>query len=70
MKQPEKSDDADNLVRIVNSAAYPANIWEAFEKRFDVKIWEAYGAVDGGVMMLNAGNAPVRFIGKPLFPVP
>lgn len=67
MKQPEKPDDADNPVRIVNSAACPASIWESFEKRFGVKIWEAYGAVDsGGVMTLNAGNAPVGSIGKPL----
>jgi crotonobetaine/carnitine-CoA ligase len=66
MKQPEKSNDADNPVRVVHSAACPANLWEAFEKRFNVKIWEGYGAIDGGgVTISNAGNAPVGSVGKP-----
>ncbi len=67
MKQPEKPDDADNPVRLVNTAACPANLWEPFEKRFNVKIWEAYGAVDGGgALIFNFGNAPVGSVGKPL----
>ncbi len=66
MKQPERPDDADNPVRIVHSAACPANLWEAFEKRFQVKIWEGYGAVDGGgVTISNPGDAPVGSVGKP-----
>jgi len=65
MKQPEKPDDADNPVRLVISAACPANLWEAFEKRFNVKIWEAYGAVDGGgALTFNFGTAPVGSIGQ------
>lgn len=64
MKQPEKPDDADNPVRLVISAACPANLWEAFEKRFNVKIWEAYGAVDGPGITLNVGNAPIGSVGK------
>ena len=67
MKQPEKSDDADNPVRLVISAACPANLWEAFEKRFNLKIWEAYGAVDGGgLLIFNFGNAPIGSLGKVL----
>jgi crotonobetaine/carnitine-CoA ligase len=66
MKQPEKPDDADNPARIVNSAACPANLWEAFEKRFNVKLWEGYGAIDGGgVTISNPGDAPVGSVGKP-----
>ena len=65
MKQPAKPDDADNPVRKVISAACPANLWEAFENRFGVKIWEAYGAVDGGgVLIFNFGDAPVGSVGK------
>ena len=65
MKQPERPDDADNPVRLVISAACPANLWEAFEKRFNLKIWEAYGAVDGGgTLIFNFGNAPVGSVGK------
>lgn len=65
MKQPERPDDGDNPVRTVISAACPANLWEAFEKRYQVKIWEAYGAVDGGgVMLFNMGDGPVGSVGK------
>lgn len=65
MKQPEKANDTDNPVTTVVSAACPANMWEAFEKRFDVKIKEFYGAVDGGgVMTSNDGSAPVGSVGK------
>jgi len=66
MKQPERADDADNPVRLVISAACPASLWEPFEKRFGVKIWEAYGAVDGGGLIFNFGNAPVGSVGKPV----
>lgn len=66
MKQPEKANDGDNPVTRINSAACPANLWEAFEKRFNVTLWEGYGAVDGaGTTMMNAGNAPVGSVGKP-----
>jgi carnitine-CoA ligase len=67
MKQPERPDDTDNPVRMVLSGGCPKNIWEAFEKRFGLTIWEIYGAVDGGgINSLNLGNAPVGSIGKPI----
>ena len=67
MKQPERQDDTDNPVRLCISAACPSNLWEQFEKRFGLKIWESYGAVDGGgVMTMNLGNAPVGSVGKPV----
>ncbi|MBW1988724.1 MAG: AMP-binding protein [Deltaproteobacteria bacterium] len=66
MKQPEKPTDRDNKVRVVLSAACPANMWEPFEKRFGVKIYEGYGAVDsGGRGIMNLGTAPVGSLGKP-----
>jgi crotonobetaine/carnitine-CoA ligase len=66
MKQHEKPNDADNPVRLVMSAACPADLWEPFEKRFGLKIIEGYGAVDGGgVSISNAGDAPVGSVGKP-----
>jgi crotonobetaine/carnitine-CoA ligase len=66
MKQPERPDDANNTLRIVNSAACPMNLWEAFEKRFGLKIYEGYGAVDGGgISIMNRGDAPVGSVGKP-----
>jgi len=67
MKQPRKPDDADNPVRFVLSAGCPADMWEAFEKRFGLEIYEGYGAVDGGgVVLMNIGTAPVGSMGKPL----
>jgi crotonobetaine/carnitine-CoA ligase len=65
MKQPEKPDDGDNPVRLVITSACPTHLWEPFAKRFDVTIWEAYGAVDGGgVSIFNFGDAPVGSVGK------
>jgi crotonobetaine/carnitine-CoA ligase len=67
MKQPEKPDDADNPVRLVLTSACPANLWESFQKRFDLKIVEGYGAVDGGgVLIMNFGDAPLGSLGKPV----
>jgi carnitine-CoA ligase len=67
MKQPERADDADNKVRFVLSAGCPADMWEAFERRFGLKIYEGYGAVDGGgVLIVNFETAPVGSMGKPL----
>ncbi|MEW6553884.1 MAG: AMP-binding protein [Actinomycetota bacterium] len=67
MKQPEKADDDDNKVRFILSAGCPADMWEDFERRFGVKIYEGYGAVDGGgVLIVNFETAPVGSMGKPL----
>ena len=67
MKQPERADDADNRVRFILSAGCPADMWEDFERRFDLEVYEGYGAVDGGgVVLVNFGNAPVGSMGKPL----
>jgi crotonobetaine/carnitine-CoA ligase len=66
LKQPPRPDDRDNPVRLVFSAATPAWAWEEFERRFDVAIWEGYGAVDGGGFMLfNFGNGPKGSMGLP-----
>ncbi|HEY4715686.1 MAG TPA: AMP-binding protein [bacterium] len=66
MKQPEKPADREHNVSRILSAACPAEMWAPFEKRFGVKIIEAYGAVDGGgFLTLNYGQAPAGSIGKP-----
>ncbi|MBN2158082.1 MAG: AMP-binding protein [Spirochaetes bacterium] len=66
MKQPERLKDRLNHVRYVLSSACPAHLWERFEKRFGVKIYEAYSAVDGGGKgVINYGSAPVGSFGKP-----
>jgi len=67
MKQPEKPNDRDHKVKRIVTSACPADLWEKFENRFGVEIWEGYGAVDGGgTLIMNIGNAPKGSIGKPL----
>lgn len=67
MKQPARPDDADNPVRLVVSSGCPADMWRDFEERFGLRIYEGYGAVDGGsVVITNFGTAPVGSMGKPL----
>jgi len=68
MKQPEKPNDRDNPVWRVNSAACPKELIEAFENRFGLKVYEGYGAVDGGGFMLGTfgrENIPVGTMGMP-----
>lgn len=64
--EPPRPDDTDNPVRFVTSAGMPAGIWEAFEKRFDVRILEWYAAVEGGMAMKPIGEGPIGSFGKPV----
>ncbi|MDP6980218.1 MAG: AMP-binding protein [Myxococcota bacterium] len=65
--EPRKDDDADNPVRMIVSGGMPAAIWEAFEERFGVQIFEFYGASDGGGMAYKpVGTGPVGSFGKPM----
>jgi len=68
LKQPIRPNDKDNKVWRVNSAACPKELVRDFEERFDVKLYEGYGAVDGGGFSLGTGgapDAPVGSMGKP-----
>lgn len=62
---PPREDDAANPVRFVLSAGMPAAIWEDFERRFNVKILEFYGAAEGGMTIKPIGVGPIGSIGKP-----
>ncbi|MFX1574343.1 MAG: AMP-binding protein [Promethearchaeota archaeon] len=69
LKQPERFNDGENQVRMVISAACPKELVIPFEKRFNVKIKEFYGAVDGGGYLLGPfmqKNVPVGTMGKPI----
>jgi crotonobetaine/carnitine-CoA ligase len=63
--EPERPDDGDNPVRFVISAGMPAPIWETFEKRFGVDVYEWYGAVEGGLAFKPIGQGPIGSFGKP-----
>ena len=68
MKQPARPNDKDHKVVFVGSAAAPKELVRDFEERFGLKLFEGYGAVDGGGFNLGAGgdpNAPVGSMGKP-----
>jgi len=64
--ETEKGNDKDNPVKVVISAGTPLPIWDAFEKRFDVKILEWYGSVEGGFAYKPIGKGPVGSFGKPV----
>ena len=59
-----RPDDADNPVRLVISAGMPAAIWEEFQRRFDVEIFEFYGAMEGGMTFKRVGEGPVGSCGR------
>jgi len=42
MKQPKKETDNQNKVRMIISAACPPDLWEDFEKRYGLIIYETY----------------------------
>lgn len=63
--EPRKDNDADNPVRRVICSGMPASIWENFEKRFNVRLLEAYGAVEGGIAFKPIGEGPIGSFGKP-----
>ncbi len=66
LKQPEKPTDNQNRGRCIISAACTPALWQTFEKRYGIRIYETYGSVDGGgKTIMNLGTAPVGSIGKP-----
>jgi crotonobetaine/carnitine-CoA ligase len=66
MKQPEHPHERDHRVEHVMSAGCPTDMWEPFEKRFQVSLWEGYAAIDGSGLILNLGDGPKGSLGKPV----
>jgi len=66
MKQPESPYEKNHRVEKVLSAGCPSAMWESFEKRFGVTLYEAYAAIDGSGIIANFGDGPKGSIGKPL----
>jgi crotonobetaine/carnitine-CoA ligase len=61
--EPPRDDDADNPVRLILSAGMPAAIWEDFSRRFGVRLFEFYGAAEGGLTFNPTGIGPVGSCG-------
>ena len=66
MKQPANVYEKKHKVEKILSAGCPAILWGPFEKRFGVRIWEAYAAIDGSGIIANFGDGPKGSIGKPV----
>lgn len=64
--EPPRSDDAANPVRLVIDAGMPTALWESFERRFGVCIFEWYGAIEGGLAFKPIGEGPLGSFGKPV----
>jgi len=64
--EPERPNDADNPVRVVMDAGMPAALWETFERRFGVRLFEWYGAIEGGLACKPVGAGPLGSFGKPI----
>ena len=67
-KQPERPDDADNPARVTLGGAAPKEIWPDFERRFGVKIIEAFGLTETATVSHCNPHGAVRVgsVGKPL----
>ena len=67
LSQPEKENDPDNPARLCTGIMAPREpgVVSAFEKRFNVKVIETYGSIEGGNV---AENRPYRVgsMGKPV----
>ena len=63
--EPPHDNDADNPVRLVIDAGMPGALFESFERRFNVRIFEWYGAVEGGLAFKPIGQGPLGSFGKP-----
>jgi crotonobetaine/carnitine-CoA ligase len=64
--EPRRENDADNPVRFVIDAGMPGAIIETFEKRFNVQVFEWYGAIEGGLAFKPIGQGPIGSFGKPV----
>jgi crotonobetaine/carnitine-CoA ligase len=64
--EPPRPDDAENPVRVVVDAGMPGALVEPFERRFGVRIFEWYGAVEGGLAFRPPGVGPPGSFGRPV----
>ncbi len=67
-KADPKPNDADNPLRVMLTAAAPKDIWESFEKRFEVTLVEIYGMTEIGLpLMSNIRERKAGSCGKPRY---
>jgi len=81
--QPRKPDDSDNPVRVCGAGPMPLEIYEDFEKRYNVKVIEGYGLTEVAIITYTpydkpkigscgraTGNFEVQIVDENDYPVP
>jgi len=63
LAQPERSDDADNTLRVAFGNEGSPEIVGSFSRRFRVEVIDAYGATEGGVAVNRDVVAPAGALG-------
>jgi carnitine-CoA ligase len=66
LKQPPRPDDRAHSVRIAWGGGAPAHLWEPFERRFGVRIREAYGMTEAASFTTINLEGRVGSIGRPV----
>ena len=64
MDTPERSDDADNPLRLAYGNEAPRQYIEAFAKRFGCDVIDGYGASEVGVGFSRTAGDPARSLGR------
>ena len=64
LAEPPGPFDRENKVRFVLSAGMPLGMWKEFEERFGLRIFEVFGAAEGGFTLNPPGVGPMGSIGK------
>ncbi|MGH7345399.1 MAG: AMP-binding protein [Candidatus Rokuibacteriota bacterium] len=66
LKQPPRPDDLAHSVRVAWGGGAPAHLWEPFERRFGVRIREAYGMTEAASFTTINLEGRVGSIGRPV----
>jgi acyl-CoA synthetase (AMP-forming)/AMP-acid ligase II len=64
MDTPERSDDADNSLRLAYGNEAPRQYIDAFAQRFGCQVIDGYGASEVGVAFARDADAPQRSLGR------
>lgn len=66
LKQPPRQEDLHHSVRIAWGGGAPGHLWEPFERRFGVRIREAYGLTEAASFTTANLEGRVGSIGRPV----
>lgn len=66
MKQPPRPDDAWHSVRVSWGGGVPVTLWEAYERRFGLRVREGYGLTEGASFSTVNLEGRVGSVGRPL----